>query len=139
MISAETDIVAQFYDLDPMQVVWHGNYVRYFEQARGVLLDKLDYNYPEMERSGYLWPIVDMRIKFVRPVRYQQKLRVEATLVEYENRLKINYVCFDAGSGETLTKAHTIQVAVNVSTQELCMESPSVFLEKVKRVLCVTD
>ncbi|MBK8158051.1 MAG: acyl-CoA thioesterase [Rhodospirillaceae bacterium] len=138
MISAETEIVAQFYDLDPMQVVWHGNYVRYFEQARSVLLDKIDYNYPEMERSGYLWPIVDMRIKFVRPVRYQQKLRVEAILMEYENRLKISYLCRDAGSGEVLTKAHTIQVAVTLATQELNLESPSVLLEKVRRVLCST-
>lgn len=136
MISAETTIIAQFYDLDPMQVVWHGNYVRYFEQARGILLDKIDYNYPEMERSGYLWPIVDMRVKFVRPVRYQQCLRVEATLVEYENRLKIGYVCRDADSGEILTKAHTIQVAVTLSTQELNLESPAVLQEKVNRILC---
>lgn len=139
MISAETLIVAQFYDLDPMQIVWHGNYVRYFEQARGALLDKIDYNYPEMERSGYLWPIVDMRIKFVRPVRYQQKLRVEATLVEYENRLKIKYVCRDAETGEALTKAHTTQVAVTAATQELNLESPAVLVEKVKRVLCKAD
>jgi len=136
MISAETEITAQFYDLDPMQVVWHGNYVRFFEQARGVLLDKIDYNYPEMERTGYLWPIVDMRVKFVRPVRYQQKIRVEATLVEYENRLKIKYLCRDAASGEVLTKAHTIQVAVTAATQELNLESPSVLLEKIERVLC---
>ena len=136
MISAETEITAQFYDLDPMQVVWHGNYVRFFEQARGVLLDVIDYNYPEMERSGYLWPIVDMRIKFVRPVRYQQKIRVEATLVEYEYRLKIKYVCRDVASGEVLTKAHTIQVAVTAATQELNLESPSVLREKVERVLC---
>jgi acyl-CoA thioester hydrolase len=136
MISAETIIVAQFYDVDAMQVVWHGNYVRYFEQARGTLLDKIDYNYPEMERSGYLWPIVDMRIKFVRPVRYQQRLRVEATLVEYENRLKINYVCRDDASGEVLTKAHTIQVAVTAATQELNLESPAILQEKVKRALC---
>ena len=139
MISAETEITAQFYDLDPMQVVWHCNYVRYFEQARGVLLDKIDYNYPEMERSGYLWPIVDMRVKFVRPVRYQQKLRVEATLVEYENRLKISYRCRDAGSGEVLTKAHTVQVAVTAATHELNLESPLVLLEKVRRVLCSVE
>ena len=136
MISAETEITAQFYDLDPMNVVWHGNYVRFFEQARGVLLDKIDYNYPEMERSGYLWPIVDMRVKFVRPVRYQQKIRVEATLVEYENRLKITYLCRDAASGEVLTKAHTIQLAVTAATQELNLESPSVLREKIERVLC---
>jgi len=136
MISAECEIVAQFNDIDPMQVVWHGNYVRYFEQARGLLLDKFDYNYPQMAQSGYLWPIVDMRVKYVRPVRYQQRIIVLATLIEYENRLKIAYRCRDAGSGEVLTKAHTIQVAVNSSTQELCLESPAALLERVRRVLC---
>jgi acyl-CoA thioester hydrolase len=136
MISAEITITAQFYDVDPMQVVWHGNYVRYFEQVRGVLLDMIGYNYPEMEKSGYLWPIVDMRIKFVRPVRYQQKLRVEATLVEYENRLKIDYRCRDAGSDEVLTKAHTIQLAVTAATRELNLESPAILVDKVKRALC---
>lgn len=137
MISAECEIIAQFYDIDPMEVVWHGNYVRYFEQVRGVLLDKIGYNYPQMAKSGYLWPIVDMRIKFVRPVRYQQRLIVQASIVEYENRLKIAYRCRDFGSGEVLTKAHTIQVAVNAATQELSLESPQVLLEKVRQALCV--
>lgn len=137
MITAECEIVAQFYDIDPMQVVWHGNYVRYFEQVRGLLLDKIDYNYPTMEQSGYLWPIVDMRIKFVRPVRYQQRILVQATLLEYENRLKIAYQCRDIESGEVLTKAHTVQVAVTAATQELNLESPAILLDKVRRALCV--
>lgn len=136
MISAECEITAQFYDIDPMEVVWHGNYVRYFEQVRGLLLDMIDYNYPQMSQSGYVWPIVDMRVKYVRPVRYQQRIIVTATLVEYENRLKIDYRCRDAASGEVLTKAHTIQVAVNAKTNELNLESPAVLLEKVRRVLC---
>jgi acyl-CoA thioester hydrolase len=136
MITAECEIVAQFYDIDPMHVVWHGNYVRYLEQVRGLLLDKIDYNYPQMEQSGYLWPIVDMRLKYVRPVRYQQRIIVQANLVEYENRLKIAYVCRDAVSGEIVTKAHTVQVAVTAATQELNLESPAVLLEKVRRALC---
>ena len=45
MISAEIRTKAQFYDLDPMQIVWHGNYARFFEQARCALLDKIDFNY----------------------------------------------------------------------------------------------
>ncbi|HVJ32904.1 MAG TPA: thioesterase family protein [Terriglobia bacterium] len=135
MISAEVDIVAQFYDLDPMQVVWHGNYARFLEQARCALLDKIGYNYPEMDRSGYMWPIVEMQTKFVRPVRFAQAFRVEATLVEYENRLKISYRCRDKISGEVLTKAHTVQVAVLVSTGELCLESPAVLIEKVRALL----
>jgi acyl-CoA thioester hydrolase len=136
MISASCEIIAQFYDIDPMEVVWHGNYVRYFEQARGLLLDQIDYNYAQMKASGYLWPIVDMRVKYVRPVRYQQRIIVQATLVEYENRLKIDYRCHDAVSGEVLTKAHTVQLAVNAVTQELSLESPEILLKKVRQVLC---
>jgi acyl-CoA thioester hydrolase len=135
MISAEIAVTAQFYDLDPMQVVWHGNYARYFEQARCALLDKLGYNYPDMEKSGYVWPIVDMHIKYVRPVRYAQRLRVEARLVEYENRLKIAYTCRDEESGEIVTKAQTIQLAVNAETQELSLESPAILLAKVREAL----
>lgn len=135
MISAEIAVVAQFYDLDPMKVVWHGNYARYLEQARCALLEKLGYSYPEMEQSGYVWPIVDLRVKYVRPVRYSQRIRVEARLVEYENRLKIAYVCRDDKTGEIVTKAHTIQLAVKIDTQELRLESPAILLDKVREAL----
>ncbi len=135
MISASVTIKAQFYDLDPMQVVWHGNYVRFLEQARCALLDRIGFNYREMSASGYVWPVVDMRIKYVRPVRFGQEIRVTATMVEYESRIKIDYRIADVATGEVLTKAQTIQVAVDAATQELCFESPAALREKVQRVL----
>ena len=135
MISVEIVVVAQFYDLDPMKVVWHGNYARYLEQARCALLERLDYSYVEMEQSGYIWPIVELQVKYVRPVRYAQRVRVEARLVEFENRLKIAYICRDESTGEIVTKAHTVQLAVDIKTQELSLESPAVFLDKVREAL----
>lgn len=135
MISAELEIVAQFYDLDPMQVVWHGNYAKYLEQARCALLDKIGYNYPEMHDSGFLWPIVDMQLKYVRPIRYAQAILVSATLVEYENRLKVSYRCRDKITGEVLTKAHTTQVAVHAASGELCLESPAILIDKIRSFL----
>ena len=135
MISAEIELKAQFYDLDPMQVVWHGNYPRFLEEARCALLDRIGYNYPEMERSGYAWPIVDMRLKYVRPIRFAQLVRVIATLAEYENRLRIEYRIVDSISGETLTKATTIQLAVEVASGELCLECPAALVDKVQRRL----
>jgi len=134
MISTEITLTAQFYDLDPMGVVWHGHYTRFLEQARCQLLDKIGYNYVEMQASGYIWPIVDMRIKYVRPIRFQQQFIVTATLVESENRLKIEYIIRDPVSDEVLTKAHTIQVAVDAATNELCMESPTALTDKLKGV-----
>jgi len=135
MISAEVIVEAQFYDLDPMQVVWHGNYPRFLEQARCALLDRIGYNYVEMSESGYLWPVVDMRIKYVRPIRFAQRVRVTATLAEYENRVCIDYRITDAASGEVITKARTVQVAVEAETRELCLESPAVLVDKIRRLL----
>jgi acyl-CoA thioester hydrolase len=135
MIAAEVTVQAQFYDLDPMQVVWHGNYARFLEEARCALLDRIGYNYTEMSASGFLWPIVDMRIKYVQPIRFAQRVRVQASLVEYENRLRIDYRITDINSGTVLTKAQTTQVAVEAATQELCLQSPAALLDKVKKLL----
>ncbi len=46
---AEIEIEIPFYDVDSAGIVWHGNYVKYFEVARCVLLDKLNYNYIDMK------------------------------------------------------------------------------------------
>ncbi|AWK86262.1 acyl-CoA thioesterase [Azospirillum thermophilum] len=135
MISADVTIQAQFYDLDPMEVVWHGNYVRYLEQARCALLDRIGYNYPDMAASGFMWPIVDMQLKYVRPIRFAQTVVVTATLSEYENRIRIDYRIRDEKTGELLTKARTVQLAVNANTGELSFESPSVLIEKVRALL----
>lgn len=135
MISADVTIQAQFYDLDPMEVVWHGNYARYLEQARCALLDRIGYNYPEMAASGFMCPIVDMQLKYVRPIRFAQTVVVTATLAEYENRIRIDYRIRDEKTGELLTKARTVQLAVNAKTGELSFESPPVLIEKVRALL----
>ena len=132
-LSAAVDVEVAFHDVDAMNVVWHGHYVKYFELARCALLRRFDYDYPQMLASGYLWPIVDCRLKYVRPALYGQRLRVEATLIEYENRIKIGYEIRDAATGERLTKGSTIQVAINAATRELQFVSPPIILTNLER------
>jgi len=131
MLKAEVAIEIPFHDVDVMRVVWHGHYAKYLEIARCALLDKIDYNCSQMEESGYVWPVIDLRIRYAQPLRFQQKILVEALLVEWENRLKIDYVIRDASSGNRLTKAYTVQVAVDMKTGEMLYASPSVLLEKL--------
>lgn len=131
VVSADIDINVQFYDVDPMHIVWHGNYVKYLEQARCVLLDKIGYNYHTMEDSGYMWPIVDMRLKYVASAKFGSNIRVDAHLVEYQSRIKIEYIITDLDSQKVLTKAHTVQVALEIATQELQFESPQILLDKI--------
>lgn len=132
-VAVEIEVEIPFFDGDPMGVTWHGNYFRYLELARCALLDKLDYNYLDMERSGYAWPIIDTRLRFAKPTVFRQKVKVKAILKEYENRLKIDYVIRDAGSGERLSRGYTVQVAVDKKTNEMCFCSPQVLIEKVRQ------
>lgn len=128
---AEVEIQVQFYDLDPMEVVWHGNYVKYLEVARCALLDAIGYNYAEMKASGYMWPIVDMNLRYAAPATFGQRLRLRAEIVEWENRLRIDYLVSDAGTGRRLNRASTTQVAVDIASGEMCFASPPVLFQKL--------
>ena len=128
---AETETQVQFFDLDPMEVVWHGHYVNYLEIVRGVLLDSIDYNYAQMKASGYLWPVIDLHLRYAASAIYRQRLKLRAEIVEWENRLKISYVITDAATGRRLARATTTQVAVEIASREMCFVSPPVLFEKL--------
>ncbi|QRX83019.1 thioesterase family protein [Glaciimonas sp. PAMC28666] len=129
--SAEIALQIQFYDLDPMEIVWHGNYIKYMEQARCALLDSIAYNYSEMKESGYAWPVIDLHLRYVHPATFGQCITVRASVVEWENRLKIDYLITDRASGQRLTKGTTTQVAVAIATREMCFASPAVLFQKL--------
>ena len=131
MFEAEIIIEIPFHDVDVMRVAWHGHYAKYLEIARCELFEQFDYNVPQMDQSGYAWPVIDMRIRYAQPLRFQQKVKVKATLVEWENRFKVNYLITDAETGKRLTKAYTVQVAVEVASGEMLYVSPDIVFEKL--------
>lgn len=127
----EIEVVPAFYDIDPMQVVWHGHYLKFCERARGELFDRFDYGYAAMHASGYVWPIVDLRMKYVRPARLGQRLRVRAEIVEWENRIRTEYLIRDAHSGAVLTRGHSLQVAVELASGEMQFVCPPVLWQRL--------
>ncbi|RZI60723.1 MAG: acyl-CoA thioesterase [Rubrivivax sp.] len=130
-LSHEIELSPAFHDIDVMEIVWHGNYVKYLELARSALLQKFDYDYPQMRASGYAWPIVDMRLKYVGTVEYGQAVRIRAEIVEWENRLKVEYQVRDAATGRVLNKAYTIQVALEIATRQMQYVCPRVLWDKL--------
>ncbi|MCO7570279.1 acyl-CoA thioesterase [Pseudomonas protegens] len=135
VIHADTQVLVPFFDVDTMHVVWHGHYVKYLEVARCALLDKLGHNYNQMLESGYAWPVIDLQLRYVRGAVFGQTLNVRASLVEWENRLKINYLITDLATGERLTRASSVQVAVEIASREMQLASPKVFTDAVARAL----
>lgn len=129
--TAEIEMQVPFFDLDPMNIVWHGNYVKYLETARCVLFDTIDYGYTQMQMSGYAWPIIDLHVRYIGSAKFAQRIKLRATIVEWENRLKIDYLITDSESGKRLTRASTTQVAVDIESGEMCFVSPPVLFEKL--------
>lgn len=131
IVSETAKACPQFYDLDPMNIVWHGNYPRFFELARTALLKKIGYGYDDMIVSGYAWPVIDMHIRYYRPLRLGRWIDISASITEWENRLKIEYLARDVESGQKTTKGHTIQVAVDIKTEVMLWQAPPILREKL--------
>jgi acyl-CoA thioester hydrolase len=128
---AKIEITVPFHDIDSVGIAWHGHYAKYFELARCELLDGFNYGYNAMRESGFIWPIIDLRVRYIQPMRFGQRILVQATLREWENRLLIDYLISDAQTGERLTKGQTSQVAVNIGNGEMCLVSPPVLFERL--------
>ncbi|HUQ53141.1 MAG TPA: thioesterase family protein [Gammaproteobacteria bacterium] len=135
MLQSEIELEVPFHDCDPMGVTWHGCYVAYLELARSALLNRIGYNFRQMTASGFAWPVVDLKVKYVKTTTFGQRLVVSAALEEYENRLKIAYTIADRQSGDIVTKASTTQVAVDQARGEMCFVSPQTFIDKVREAL----
>lgn len=129
-IVTELKIKVPFYDLDPMNIVWHGNYVKYLEQARCDFFDKLGYDYMQMHADGVMYPIAKMDFKFIKSAKFNDNLIIRCILKELEPAIIIKYEIMTE-SGEKILSAHTMQIAVSTKTGETLYEAPEVLKKAV--------
>ena len=134
-IEASVEFKVEFYDVDAMGVVWHGNYVKYMELGRCALLDKIGYGYNEMKESNYAFPVASLKLKYIKPLMFKQTAIIKSVLVEYENRIKIEYFIYDKESGELVTKGESVQMALNMKTLTSSFQCPECFIKKVEALL----
>lgn len=123
-----------FHDVDPAHVVWHGRYFKYFEEARRCLLEELDYSYDAMMKSGFIWPIADATVRYVRPLMLDQRFEVVAALREWELRMVIDYR-ITGDDGVLYTRGRTIQVPIDATTMELSFGTPEELVRKIEKRL----
>ena len=133
-LTASERFMVPFHDVDPAGVAWHGRYFKYFESARCALLNEVEYSYRGMLDSGYLWPVVDATVRYLRPLVLDQTFRVTACLREWEVRLVIDYKIEDEND-VIHTKARTVQVPVDAVTREISFGSPRILVDNVQQRL----
>jgi acyl-CoA thioester hydrolase len=134
-IKATIEFDIEFCDVDSMQIVWHGNYIKYFEKARCALLNKLSYNYIQMKESGYAFPIVKIEAKYIAPLTFGDRVKAVAILEEYENTIQIKYELYNAKTGILTTKGSSAQMAYCIASRDTEFICPAFFIERVEALL----
>ena len=132
LCQSEYEVKISFEDLDPMNVVWHGNYMRYMEQARCDMLDKLNYTYRDMKADGYAYPVAKMKVKYIKPAEYGDILTVMLEVISIEPSLDLKYTMFNKKTGDKIFEATTIQIGVNIETRESIYIPPIRLVQAIK-------
>ena len=114
-----------FYDLDPMQIVWHGNYLNYFEDARRAMLDHMGVDlYQYYERTGIVFPIIRTATKHIYPLRYGDEFVCKATLVDSRFKIVVDFEIRLAADDKVCARGRTEQVAVQAPAMEILLRVP---------------
>ena len=130
---AEYELKVSFEDVDMMGIVWHGNYMRYLEQARCDLFSKLNYTYLDMKADGYAYPIAKMEVKYIKPAEFGDILIIKSELAEIEPALIIKYFIYNKKTNEKIFKATTMQIAIDIKTKNSIYTPPERLLKNIER------
>ena len=134
LFKSEYEVIVPFEDLDPMGIVWHGNYMRYLEHARCDMLSKLNYTYKNMQSDGFAYPVAKMNVKYIKPATFEDTLVIKSDLISIEPSLDIQYVIFNKTTNEKIFEASTMQIAINAKIGESVYTAPAGLLDAVKRI-----
>ncbi|OLN21576.1 hypothetical protein BTO30_13910 [Domibacillus antri] len=118
MFISEAEVEVRYAETDAMQVVYHGQYVVWFEIGRTRLIKDLGFDYAEMEKAGFVSPVVDIHISYKQPFRYGETAKVR-TWIESHSGIRTTYgyeivnkegdICVTGESVHTVVKTETFR------------------------------
>jgi len=125
----EKAIEVRFSEVDLMHVVWHGSYPLYFEDAREAFGIEWGLSYQQYMDLQIFAPMVELNIKYKRPILYGMKPVVRITYVPHPAaKLIFDYEIFDPNDGTVFATARSTQVFMTPDGQ-LLWSSPQFYEE----------
>ena len=136
-LSNRTEVLVRFNEADPLGIVWHGHYIRYFEDGREAFGNTHGLGYLDVYKQGFVIPIVSVHCEFKRSLRYGDRVIVETKYIPCEAaKMKFSYRLFNAVTGELVATGSSIQVFLDKKESLLQLSNPPFFEEwKKKHVL----
>ncbi|HOG06475.1 MAG: acyl-CoA thioesterase [Syntrophales bacterium] len=105
---------ALYADTDRSTVVYHANYLKYFELGRTSLMRDAAYPYKEIEAGGYVYPVIETGLTFYQPLHYDDPMWIHTRPGELERvRLRFDYIILHAETGAEVCRGFTRHCALN--------------------------
>lgn len=132
-LKASKQFEVRFSEVDSMNVVWHGSYPLYFEDAREAFGAKYGLEYKSFRDNGYFAPLVELTFHYKRPIRYGMKPRIDITYRPTEAaKIVFDYEIHDSETDELMATGHSVQVFMDTDYQ-LVWDNPEFYSEWKKR------
>lgn len=134
ILQSSIEIPVRFSETDAMGVVWHGNYLKFFEDAREHFGKEHGIEYMDAFNAGYYTPIVKSDINHTASVYYGQKVKVIATLEQHPaSKIVFRYEVYNLSTNELAARGSTTQVFLGIENKLLELVKPSFFAEWEER------
>lgn len=113
----------QYYETDQMQIVHHSNYIRWFEEARGDLLEKLGIGYATMEEKGIIIPVLEAQCQYKVMVKYPDEVYIIPKVVAFNGiKMTVEYEIIDVKTEELRATGKSVHCFLNTKYQPMSLK-----------------
>jgi len=133
-LTDRTEIKVRFGEVDSMDIVWHGNYVKYIEEGRESFGHRYGISYLDIYAHEVMAPVVSLNIDFKKQVKYGDHLIIETTYQDTDAaKIIFKYQIFRKSDNELVATAETIQVFID-QNREMILYTPQFVLDWKRKV-----
>ena len=133
-LTHSTAFEVKFSEADSLGIVWHGHYIRYFEDGREAFGKEYGIGYLAFYKYGFVTPIVNAQCDYKRSLRYGDTVKVETEFIPTDvAKMVFQYRLFNAETNELVATGSTIQVFLDKEANQLQLATPTFFEEWKKK------
>jgi len=136
ILVSNTEVLVRFNEADPLGIVWHGHYIRYFEDGREDFGKRYGIGYLDLYNNGMVIPVVQVNCSFKKPLRYGNTVMVETSFIPCDAaKIQFNYRLFNKDTQELVATGSTVQVFLDKEHSVLQLLNPPFFEAWKKKYL----
>ncbi|MBC8033780.1 MAG: acyl-CoA thioesterase [Chitinophagaceae bacterium] len=133
-LSDTTEVRVRFNEADPLGIVWHGHYVRYFEDGREAFGSKYGIGYLDFQKQGFIVPVVSIHCDYKKSLRYGETMLIETTYIHCDAaKIIFSYRVFNKDTDILVATGESVQVFLDLKESILQLTNPPFFDEWKKR------